>query len=136
MKQMLAAILAASTTLAALPAIAAEPMSAREFEAYVTGKTLYFGQNGQAYGVEEYLEGRQVRWSFLDGKCKDGYWYEAADSQICFVYEDSPTPQCWTFFRDGNGLRAVFENDPASTVLYEANQNDEPMLCYGPDVGV
>ncbi len=121
--------------LNALPALAAEPMSAAEFERYVTGKTLYFGLNGQAYGVEEYLDDRRVRWSFLDGKCKDGQWYEEGE-QICFVYEDTPDPQCWTFFRDGDGLRAVFENDPTSTVLYEANQNDEPMLCYGPDVGV
>lgn len=127
--------LALAFSLAALPACAAEPMSATEFERYVTGKTLYFGQAGQAYGVEEYLSDRRVRWSFLDGKCKDGYWYEDA-SQICFVYEDNPEPQCWSFFKEGSRLRAVFENDPGSTVLYEANQDDEPMICMGPDVGV
>lgn len=132
MKQFAACALAALT---ALPALAAEPMSAAEFEAYVTGKTLYFGLDGQAYGVEEYLPDREVRWSFLDGKCKDGFWYDEND-QICFVYEDTPEPQCWTFFRDGETLRAVFENDPTSTVLYEAGQNDEPMMCLGPDVGV
>lgn len=132
MKHILALLLSLAT---ALPALSAEPMSAADFEHYVTGKTLYFGQSGQAYGVEEYLPDRRVRWSFLDGKCKDGYWYEEA-SQICFVYEDNPAPQCWSFFREGSGLRAVFENDPGSTVLYEANQNDEPMICMGPDVGV
>lgn len=110
-------------------------MSAADFEAYVTGKTLYFGQAGRPYGVEEYLDDRRVRWSFLDGKCKDGIWYEDA-GQICFVYEDNPTPQCWSFFQEGTGLRAIFENDPASTTLYEARQDDEPMICYGPDVGV
>ncbi|SRR6056297_1379725 len=132
MKQILALAL---TCLTALPALAAEPMSASDFESYVTGKTLYFGLNGEAYGVEKYLPDRQVRWSFLDGECKEGFWYEEA-GQICFVYEDSPDPQCWSFFKEGDGLRAVFENDPSSTVLYEAQQNDEPMLCYGPDVGV
>lgn len=132
MKQILALAL---TCLTALPTLAAEPMSATDFESYVTGKTLYFGLNGDAYGVEEYLPDRQVRWSFLDGKCKDGFWYEDA-GQICFVYEDNPDPQCWSFFKEGSRLRAVFENDPASTVLYEAQQNEEPMLCYGPDVGV
>lgn len=132
MKQIYAIAL---SCLTALPALAAEPMSASDFESYVTGKTLYFGLNGSAYGVEEYLPDRQVRWSFLDGKCKDGHWYEDA-GQICFVYEDTPEPQCWSFFREGSGLRAVFENDPDSTVLYEANQDDEPMLCMGPDVGV
>ena len=128
-------ILAALSLFHAQPALAAEPLSANEFERYVTGKTLYFGLAGQAYGVEEYLPGRQVRWSFLDGKCKDGYWYEDA-GQICFVYEDNPAPQCWSFFKEGSGLRAVFENDPSSTVLYEAQQNEEPMMCLGPDVGV
>ncbi|WP_136439233.1 hypothetical protein [Pacificoceanicola onchidii] len=121
--------------LSPLTAIAAESMSGGDFERYVDGKTLYFGLAGKAYGAEEYLPNRQVRWSFLDGKCKDGYWYEEAGS-ICFVYEDKPEPQCWSFFQEGDKLRAVFENDPTSTVLYEAQQDEEPMLCYGPDVGV
>jgi len=132
MKKLILSALLAATGFAAA---ASEPLSAAEFERYVTGKTLYFGQGGQSYGVEEYLPDRQVRWSFLDGKCKEGFWYEEA-GQICFVYEDTPTPQCWSFFEDGDKLRAVFENDPSSTVLYEAGQNEEPMLCHGPDVGV
>ncbi len=119
----------------ALPASAAEPMSASEFEAYVTGKTLYFGQAGQPYGVEEYFDNRRVRWSFLDGQCKDGVWYEENDL-ICFVYDDNPTPQCWSFFEQAGGLMAQFENDPTSTVLYEAGEADEPMQCLGPEVGV
>ncbi len=121
--------------LLATPIAAAQPMSAEEFEAYVTGKTLYFGSDGAAYGVEEYLPDRRVRWSFLDGECKDGEWYAEAQ-MICFVYEDMKVPQCWSFFREGGGLRAVFQNDPANTVLYEAQQDDKPMLCYGPDTGV
>lgn len=128
-------ILPVLVSLAAAPSIAFAGMNAAEFEAYVTGKTLYFGQNGAAYGVEEYLPDRQVRWSFLDGKCKEGYWYEEA-GMICFVYDDTPQPQCWTFFPEASGLRAVFENDPANTVLYEAQQSEEPMLCLGPEVGV
>jgi hypothetical protein len=127
--------LAAVAALLTAPCFAAEPMTGAQFEAYVTGKTLYFGQNGQAYGVEEYLDDRRVRWSFLDGKCKDGVWYEDRD-MICFVYEDNPTPQCWTFFKESGGLRAIFENDPTATTLYEAQQNDEPMVCLGPEVGV
>lgn len=133
MKQFLAS--AALISASALSAWAAEPMSGAEFEAYVTGKTLYFGQNGEAYGVEEYLDNRRVRWSFLDGQCKDGVWYEEGD-MICFVYEDNPDPQCWSFFRESTGLRAIFENDPNATTLYEAQQGDEPMLCLGPEVGV
>ncbi|MFP7571209.1 hypothetical protein [Marivita sp. S2033] len=119
----------------ALPALAAEPLNGQDFDAYVTGKTLYFGQNGEAYGVEEYLDNQRVRWSFLDGKCKDGIWYEDS-GMICFVYEDNPNPQCWSFFKESDGLRAIFENNPDATTLYEAQQNDEPMMCLGPDIGV
>lgn len=133
MKHVFAIALACAT---ALPVLASEPMSASDFERYVTGKTLYYGLSGDSYGVEEYLPDRQVRWSFLDGECKDGYWYEETGNQICFVYDDNPSPQCWTFFKEGQSLRAVFENDPTSTVLYEAQQNSEPMLCLGPQIGV
>ncbi len=133
MTRFIPALLAATFAATALPA--ATPMSAAEFESYVTGKTLYFGQDGRAYGVEKYLPDRRVRWSFLDGKCKEGFWYEDA-GEICFVYEDNPSPQCWSFFREGGNLRAVFESDPQNTTLYEANQDDEPMMCLGPDVGV
>ncbi|WP_116599160.1 hypothetical protein [Primorskyibacter marinus] len=123
--------------LAVCPGIAASQsaMSAAEFESYVQGKTLYFGYDGEAYGVERYLGNRRVQWSFLDGQCKDGFWYEEAD-QICFVYDDTPDPQCWTFYQEPGGLRAIFENDPDATTLYEAQQDDDPMLCLGPEVGV
>lgn len=111
-------------------------MSAEDFDAYTRGKTLYYGAGGQAYGVERYLEGRRVVWSFLDGHCKDGTWYEEA-GQICFVYEDRPDdPQCWTFRQGPGGLIAQFENDPTATELYEAQDIGEEMLCYGPDIGV
>ena len=122
-------------SLTATLAPAAEPMSAAEFEAYVTGKTLYYGRDGRAYGAEIYHENRRVTWSFLDGECKEGYWYEEAGS-ICFVYEDRIDPQCWTFARGAGGLIATFENDPASTNLYEAQDIGEEMICYGPKVGV
>lgn len=133
---MIRALLASLALSLALPAAADEPLSGAEFEAYVTGKTLYFGLDGAAYGVERYLPGREVVWSFLDGACKEGRWYEAGE-QICFVYEDNPVPQCWSFYRTGEGgLRAIFENDPARTSLYEARRNEDPMICPGPDVGV
>ncbi|MCT4607918.1 MAG: hypothetical protein N4A70_01780 [Pelagimonas sp.] len=130
-------IIALSSTLLtlALPAIADTPMTAEEFDAFVTGQTLYFGSSGQPYGAEEYLPNRQVRWSFMDGQCKDGYWYEEADL-ICFLYEDTPDPQCWSFFKTDTGLRALFENDPANTTLYEVNRSEQPMVCLGPEVGV
>ena len=111
-------------------------MSAEAFESYTKGKTLFYGNGGEAYGVERYLEDRRVVWSFLDGECKYGSWYEQA-GQICFVYDDRPgDPQCWTFRKSTGGLIAQFENNNASTELYEAQDVGEEMICYGPDVGV
>lgn len=110
-------------------------MSAEAFDNYTRGKTLYYGFDGESYGVERYLDDRRVIWSFLDGKCKDGLWYEEA-GQICFIYEDRMDVQCWTFAEGPNGLIARFENNPEATELYEAQDIGDEMLCYGPDVGV
>ncbi|QFT64219.1 hypothetical protein FIU91_14870 [Roseivivax sp. THAF30] len=127
-----------AATLCALllsgPVSAQSPMSAQEFQDYVSGKTLTFSEAGVPYGIERYMPGRRVRWSFLDGRCKDGIWYPEGD-QICFVYEDDPAPQCWSFFEEGSGLRAVFEGGEFGTELYEADEAQE-MVCLGPDVGV
>ena len=121
--------------LIALPSLADSGLSADAFDRYTRGKTLFYGQDGQAYGVERYLDGRRVIWSFLDGRCKNGVWYEE-NGEICFLYEDRLDPQCWTFRQTPNGLTAQFEQTPGSTELYEAEDNGEEMLCYGPDVGV
>jgi len=129
MKHALALICA----LLPLPALA--EMSATEFNTYTKGKTLYYGKSGAPYGAEVYHENQRVQWSFLDGRCKDGRWYEA-DELICFVYEDNLTPQCWSFSKGPRGLVARFENDPSQTELYEAEEQDDPLLCLGPEVGV
>ena len=121
--------------LAAVPVFAQTPMSADQFEAYTNGRTLFYGIGGRAYGVERYLPGRRVIWSFLDGDCRDGIWSEDA-GQICFLYEDRVDPQCWTFAETANGLTARFEADTDVIELYEAEDIGEEMLCYGPDVGV
>ena len=70
--------------LCALPFTAAAEMSAAEFDAYTRGKTLYYGNGAEPYGAEIYLPNRRVRWSFLDGECKDGEWFEA-NGMICFT---------------------------------------------------
>lgn len=130
------AALALFAGFALVPAVAAEtPMTAAEFENYVTGRTLTFGIDGVPYGIEQYRPGRRVLWSFIGDECTEGVWYEK-NSQICFVYEHDPTPQCWTFFQTENGLRARFESDTPSADSYEVEQTRQPMLCAGPQVGV
>ena len=114
---------------------AIEPMGAEEFDRYTQGKTLFYGFDGTAYGVERYLPGRRVIWSFLDGRCQEDIWYEEA-GQICFIYEDNSQPQCWSFMLTPEGLNARFQNDPQATELYESGDVDDEMICLGPEVGV
>jgi hypothetical protein len=110
-------------------------MTADQFDAYTRGKTLIFEQDGAPYGAEEYLEGRRVRWSFLDGVCSEGHWYEQ-EGQICFIYEGEPDPQCWRFFQTDAGVVSLFANDPGSAALYEVHSSPEPLFCAGPRIGV
>ncbi|WP_420860788.1 hypothetical protein [Algirhabdus cladophorae] len=132
MKQLISVVLLALSTFAAQ---AETQLSPEEFEAYVSGKTLYFASEGQLpYGAEQYRADRRVRWSYLDGECKEGQWFVDLDL-ICFVYHDSPEPQCWSFYATENGLKALFENDPDQTVLYEVSEASGPLQCYGPEVG-
>lgn len=122
----------------AAPLAAAEPgrpMSAAEFEAATVGRTLYYNSGGTAYGAEQYLPGRRVIWAFLGDDCRRGEWYEA-DGFICFVYEDEPDPQCWTFFRAAGGLTARFRGDPLGLPLVAVEESPEPMQCLGPNLGV
>ena len=120
--------------LTTLPALAQTPMSAEDFDAYTKGQTLNFSSNGTAYGAEEYRDDRRVRWSFLDGDCREGRWYPEGDA-ICFVYEGDLGPQCWRFYAGGGGLRAEFLGGGGSD-LYETEATDEPLFCLGPEVGV
>jgi len=111
------------------------PVSPSEFESIVTGKTLSYSTRGMEYGAEEYFEGRRVRWSYLDGACEEGQWYPAGE-QVCFVYDELPSPQCWQFYMRDGRLLARFENNPEATELYELDRRDEPLMCLGPKVGV
>lgn len=110
-------------------------MTAEEFDNYTRGKTFIYGSAGTPYGAEEYLDNRRVRWSFLDGQCQEGEWYEQ-EGLICFVYENLSDPQCWSFTRHADGLVARFANDPALTELYEMSRSREPLACPGPEIGV
>jgi hypothetical protein len=140
-KQTSALSLSAFILAFSLPALAQEtastPMNAQAFDTYTLGRTLSFNVDGTPYGVEQYLPNRRVRWTFIGDQCQDGVWYER-NGNICFLYENAPTnEQCWEFYETDTGLRAVFQGiDGPTTELYEVQQNDEPMACFGPGVGV
>lgn len=116
-------------------AAADRPLTGEEFERIVTGKTFSYSNGGVPYGAEEYLDNRRVRWTFLDGECTEGEWYEAGE-EICFVYDDIPDPQCWRFYDRGGRLSAQFSGQSSDTELFETSRMDEPLYCIGPEVGV
>lgn len=117
------------------PALADTAMSAPEFERYSTGRTLSYAYGGSIFGTEQYLPGRRVIWAFAGEECRSGSWYPQ-DGDICFVYDDDGTPQCWQFFQGPGGLRAQFMDDPDGSELSEVAQTPDPLSCPGPDVGV
>lgn len=136
-----AATLLLAATLA-LPALAQEatpvadaPMTGAEFDAYATGKTLSYAQDGVVWGSEQYLPGRKVVWAFTEDDCQYGHWFEDRGN-ICFLYDNDPDAQCWKFFREASGLRAIFMGADGGTALSEVAQSTKPLNCPGPDVGV
>lgn len=121
--------------LLAIPALAVEPMTAEEFEAYVTGKTLAYSQFGEIFGIEEYLPDRQVRWQVSADECQFGEWYER-DGLICFQYEYGQQEHCWTFWLQDGALTALHADDPPGAELSEVSQSFEGLSCPGPEIGV
>ena len=115
--------------------VANAPLTAAEFEAYATGKTLSYAQDGVVWGSEQYLPDRKVVWAFTENECQYGHWFED-QGNICFVYDNDPEAQCWRFFREATGLRAIFMGSDGGTSLSEVAQSTTPLNCPGPDVGV
>ncbi len=119
----------------AAPLSAEEIMAPDAFEAFTSGKTLYFSKKGEPYGAEQYFEDRRVIWTFFNGQCERGAWF-AEDDQICFVYETQDRAQCWHFLETDSGKRArVIGADPEDDLTVEG-QNTRDLTCPGPGVGV
>ena len=121
--------------LCALPGAVFAQMSAEAFDAATRGKVLFYSTGGVEYGVERYMDGRRVQWSFLDGECVEGVWYEQ-NGQICFDYEDWEVPQCWIFQQTAQGLEAQFTSVEGRISRYLARETGEEMVCLGPKTGV
>lgn len=121
--------------LAATLAHAETPLDAAGFDAVVTGRTLIYGTGAGFYGIEEYLPGRRVRWSFLDGDCMEGRWYPQGDA-ICFAYDGRADAECWLFHLDHGQLGARPASQPEDPPLYVIADSPEPMICRGPYLGM
>lgn len=125
------------TCLILTPGLArAEPLlTAEAFDALTTGRTMTWSEFGTAYGVEQYLPGRRVRWTVLGDTCVTGHWYAQGDA-ICFAYEHRDTPACWHVSQNGSGLIAIDTDDPSGTRPVTIVETAAPMACFGPEVGV
>jgi hypothetical protein len=117
-------------------ALADTPLDGAAFGALTTGKTIVFDVDGAPYGAEEYLPDNRVRWSFLDGNCLEGRWFQKGEA-ICFVYEDQPDEHCWLFYEEASGaLSARLAELGAESRYYGMLEQREPLYCKGPLVGV
>jgi hypothetical protein len=115
------------------PAWGETPISGGDFESLVQGKTLTFSVGDAPYGVEYYAPNRRVIWSFTDGDCVNGEWFEQqtqSGPNIYFVYENSSEQQCCQVLDIEGKIRADFMNTPGTTILYEAVEA-EPLVCGG-----
>lgn len=124
-----------AAALAALPAWAETPLDAAGFDAATQGATITYDYGNGLYGTEEYLENRSVRWAFEGDLCIYGTWYQQ-DDQICFVYENDPTPACWLYYLEGGLIRGVYMGEGGGWEIVEHSRDGGPLPCAGPDVGV
>ncbi|WP_439155429.1 hypothetical protein [Yoonia sp.] len=121
--------LATLMLLQATPAPAQDTMTAAEFEAHVTGRTITFRTpDNPNFGIERYLAGRRVMWSTFDGICQYGVWFESK-GDICFRYEGDPEHKCWRMYDEPGGLRGVYTTDPPYTVIFEDQARDDALVC-------
>lgn len=121
----------------AAPAAAERVVSADEFSEMVTGRTFHFDRYGEPFGSEQYFEDKRVIWAFEGGQCQRGIWFENRAGEICFVYDEDPRPQCWSFLEMQSGaLHARSVGSPPSEDLVTRDISREPLDCPLPDLGV
>jgi len=117
------------------PAAAQDAMSPDAFQSLTTGKTLYFSQQGRFYGAEQYLRNNRVRWQYPNGECTEGRWYGVGNT-LCFEYEDVNGAQCWIMWDEGGQLKARHAEDPNDVPIELQREDELPLPCAGPDLGV
>lgn len=113
--------------LTATTAISQTPMTAEEFDEYVTGKIIVFGSEGTPdYGVEHYMSNQRVRWSAFNGQCLDGVWYYYPPS-ICFAYAGVEEHQCWKVYATPDGLEA--RHSISGQLIFEGREDPSALVC-------
>ena len=137
MRRLFAGLAFACLTLPSLtlPAGAETPLTGDAFDAATVGSSLTYDYGNGIFGTEEYLADRRVRWAFEGDLCIYGDWYQEGD-QICFIYENDPTPACWLYFLDGGKVRGRYMGEGGGWEIVESSRSAEPLPCAGPDVGV
>jgi hypothetical protein len=122
--------------LTTFPALAETMLTPEEFDALSTGKTLYFSKDGEAYGAEQFFQGRRSKWRYSDGACEKGEWF-ARNNLICFNYENAIETQCWEFFKTDNGGYAARAEGAAPDQILELDFIDtKPLLCKADGLSV
>jgi len=116
----------------ASPALA-EPMTAAEFGAHVTGRTINWWRDGRPYGQEVFHDNNRVTWAFEGGECQTGSWFGAGDN-ICFLYDDQTDPVCWIVMDRPEGMLATLTDFPDRPPLTEAIKDNRPLVCSGAGV--
>ncbi|SFJ80312.1 hypothetical protein [Jannaschia pohangensis] len=123
--------------LLAQPALAERQISPDEFAEMVTSRTMYFDRYGQPFGAEQYFDDNRVIWAFEGGTCQRGIWFSNSEGDICFVYDNNPVSQCWTFLEvPSGGFHARLSGaDPADDLVMQG-LDEEPLDCPLDDLGV
>lgn len=82
--------------------------------------------NGGVVGVEQFLSRQRTVWATPDGTCTYGK-IEQRGPQVCFIYEDLPTPEhCWVPF-DRQGLTVLVS--PQMNMQKVTNITTRPVIC-------
>lgn len=107
------------------------PMTGSEFARYVKNRTLTYTYPDGTLGIEQYNPDRTVLWQFQGQECQKGVWYEDA-GEICFVYEDDPSPKCWIVYKTEKGIRSIYADRPSSLIVHNELSKSAPLICPGP----
>ncbi|MCK0167766.1 hypothetical protein MWU52_09430 [Jannaschia sp. S6380] len=133
----LTAALSLLIALTTSPSLAERVVTAEEFAEMVTGRTLHFDRFGRPFGSEQYFDDKRVIWAFEGGTCQRGIWFENTEGQICFVYDDDPSPQCWDFLQTDDGaFHARLDGEDPESDLVTRDVGTDALDCPLPDLGV